>query len=478
MQFMESEKTIMKRKNIFPAVLLLCTALITGGCGAGTSEAASGSTVSAKSLSDSDSQEATSGLSASDEMFSERDLEQEADLTDATCITIESGKDEVIDSEGVYVIRGTAEDSTIIVDADSAKVQLVLDGVSITNEDSPAIYVKAADKVFITTTDSENTLSVTGTFTADGEVNTDAVIFSKDDVVLNGTGSLTITSTDGGISGKDDIKITGGTYNITSEEDAIEANDSIRISDGSFTIDAKKDALHSENSDDDSVGYIYVSGGTFNINASDDGIQATTTLTIDGGTFDITAAEGLEATYVQINDGKINISAGDDGINASTKSSKYDAMIEINGGELTINMGSGDTDALDANGSLYINGGTVDITAQFAFDFDKEAQLNGGIVTVNGEEITEITNSMTFGGQGGGFGGSGRPGKEGAPGEFEGSGRPDGEGAPGKFEGFGRPDGEGAPAGDPPANGDKVFSDNKENSESSGNNVNNDNNGN
>ena len=72
-------------------------------------------------------------------------------------------------------------------------------------------------------------------------------------------------------------------------------------------------------------------------------------------------------------------------------------------------MGSGDTDALDANGSLTINGGTVDITAQFAFDFDTTGKLNGGTVTVNGEKVTEITESMQMGGgpnggQAGGFG--------------------------------------------------------------------------
>ncbi|WP_022777989.1 carbohydrate-binding domain-containing protein [Butyrivibrio sp. AE3009] len=461
----------MKRKNRFLAILFLSTALVVGGCGASTSGSTDSVTVSTDTkesqdnagsgdqaspeertqgenrsteyLSSGDAVTATSGLLNSEEMFSDRDLEQEADLTDATYITLESGKDVAIDSEGVYVIRGTATDSSIIVDADSAKVQLVLDGVSITNADSPAIYVKAADKVFITTTDSENTLTVTGAFTADGDNNTDAVIYSKDDVVFNGTGTLTITSTANGISGKDDVKFTGGTYYITSEEDAIEAKDSIRISDGSFTINAKKDALHSENSDDDSLGYIYISGGTFDITASDDGIQATTVLMMDGGTFEISASEGLEATFVQINDGKISIEASDDGINASNKSSQYNVVIEINGGELTVNMGSGDTDALDANGNLYINGGTVDITAQFAFDFDGEAQINGGTVTVNGEEVTEITNSMTFGGPGGGPGGQGGFGGRGGQGGPNGdqSGNDDSSQRPENFDPSNMPEG-------------------------------------
>lgn len=423
----------MKRRNRFIAMLFLSTALVLGGCGLNTAGSSATEVVSmdstvpdtgneieaADETSKSTSNKTEDNMSSASvsvtsdtlldttDMFSDRDTEQEADTSEATEITLESGKDVTITEEGVYVIKGSVSDSTIIVEAeDTAKVQLVLEGVSITNSDSPAIYVKSADKVFVTTS-SDSSLTVSGTFTADADTNTDAVIYSKDDLVFNGTGSLTISSTANGISGKDDVKFTGGTYNITSEGDGIEANDSVRISDGSFTIKSAKDAIHAEDSEDTSVGFVYISGGDMKIEAADDGIQATTVLQIDGGSMDITAAEGLEATYVQINDGTINISASDDGVNATSKSTSYEVVIEINGGNLTIVMGSGDTDALDANGSLYINGGTVDITAQFAFDFDKTAELNGGTVTVNGEQVTEITNSMMMGGGMGGQGGFG-----------------------------------------------------------------------
>ena len=122
---------------------------------------------------------------------------------------------------------------------------------------------------------------------------------------------------------------------------------------------------------------------------------------IDGGALTISGGEGIEGTYVQVNGGDVSIDASDDGINATTKSTSYNATIEINGGSTSITMGSGDTDALDANGNLYINGGTVDITAQSAFDYDGEGQLNGGTVTVNGEQVTELANSMMGGGMGG-----------------------------------------------------------------------------
>lgn len=342
------------------------------------------------------------------DLFTDRDLKQTADLSEAETITLSDGKTETITKEGVYVISGSAQNAEIIVEVeDNEKVQLVLDGVSVTNASTPFIYVKNADKVFVTTTEgSDNTISVTSSFTADGDTNTDAAIFSKDDLVLNGLGKLTISSTDNGISCKDDLKITGGTYDITCASDAIEANDSIAVCGGDITISSQKDGLHSENDEDNSVGYIYICGGTFNINASSDGIQGTTVVQIDDGTFDITASEGIEGTYVQLNGGTINISASDDGINASNKSSAYPVTIEINGGDITVTMGAGDTDGIDSNGDLYINGGTVNVTGQSPFDYDGTAQHNGGTLIVNGSETDEITNQFMGGGMGGMRGGN------------------------------------------------------------------------
>ncbi|NLH49300.1 MAG: carbohydrate-binding domain-containing protein [Myxococcales bacterium] len=329
-----------------------------------------------------------------DDMFSDRDLEQVPDLSDAQYLTLSSGQNKSITEEGVYVISGNVTNATVIVNADDeAKVQLVLDGLTVTNEDSPVVYIKAAGKVFVTTTaGSNNYMKVSGTFVPDGTTNPDAVIFGKEDLTLNGKGSLKIISAKGnGVTSKDDLKITGGTLVVTSAWDSLEANNSIRICGGEMTIDSDKDALHSEYDEDDSVGFIYLSGGTLNITAADDGIRGTSYVQIDGGTIKVKSSrEGIEATKIQINDGDVDVYATDDGLNATNKSSAYSVVIEINGGNTYVKVGNGDTDGLDSNGRIVVNDGTLDVEAQNPFDCS-QAQFNGGTVIVNGSPVTQIT---------------------------------------------------------------------------------------
>ena len=354
-----------------------------------------------------------------DVLFTNRDLEQSPNLTDAKTLTVSDGETLTINAEGTYVITGSAKNCTIKVEADKkAKVQLVLQDVSVSNSDFPVIYVVSADKCFVTIQGS-NLLSVTGAFRADGETNTDAVIYSKEDITFNGTGSMKLTSTENGISGKDDVKFTGGSYEITSDLDAIEANDSVAVKDGTFSIVSKKDGVHSENDDDNTVGWIVIEGGSMTVQAKSDCLQAVTYVRIDGGNLKLNGSEGIESTYVEINGGTIDIYGSDDGINASKKSTYYATpTVVINGGDLKIEVGRGDTDAIDANGDIIVNGGTIDITSTMSsFDYDGKAEYNGGTIIINGTQVDSIPKSMM-----GGPGGWGGPGGQGDQGD---RGRPD-----------------------------------------------------
>ena len=166
---------------------------------------------------------------------------------------------------------------------------------------------------------------------------------------------------------------------------------------GSVEIDAQDDAVNADHT-------VSAEGGTYTLTAGDDGIHADESITLNGGAFTIEAWEGLEATVITINDGDINISASDDGINATPKVSNMNCGLEIGGGTITVDMAQGDTDALDSNGFLMINGGTIDLNAQSPFDYDGEESLNSGTVYVNGSQVTELYNQMMGGGQMGGQG--------------------------------------------------------------------------
>ena len=382
----------MKRMRFTVAAtgLVLAMAVLLGGCGSGSAGTA------AKKSAPGDTADTSSAVE--NELFTARDLTQTADLSDATSVTVSDGETVTITEAGVYILSGSAKNACVTVDVgDDDKVQLVLNDVSIVNEDQPCILVENADKVFITSVEkSENVFTVSGKFSSDN----DAAVFSRDDLVLNGLGTVTVSSSKDGIRTNDDLKLTGGTWAVTASNSALKAHDSILAVDGTYELTAGSDGLHAEDNDDNTTGFIVIDGGIFTIKVGDDGVHATTTATVNGGTLTITAAEGIEATQVILNDGTINIKASDDGINAGRKSNALSVKVEINGGAINIVMGSGDTDAVDSNGDLSITGGTLNITAQSPFDYDGSCSHTGGTIIVNGTETNNVTNQMA-GGRGG-----------------------------------------------------------------------------
>lgn len=290
-----------------------------------------------------------------DDMFTDRDKEVGYDEDTATAITLSddasscdsssvtiSNNTITITDEGTYLLTGSLSDGQVIVNADDKKVQLVLDSVNINCDTSAALYVKAANKVFVTlASDSENSLSNTSDFVAIDDNNIDAVIFSKDDLTLNGSGTLTVTAKYGhGIVSKDDLVITSGTYQITAAKHALSGKDSVRIADGVLTLDAGTDGIHSKNTDNDAKGFIYIANGDISITADSDGFDAEETLQVDGGNIEVAAGddglhahgdliitdgtinvtksyEGLEGMTVTVEDGDISVVSSDDGINAA-----------------------------------------------------------------------------------------------------------------------------------------------------------------
>lgn len=353
--------------------------------------------------------ESTASLLDTSDMFTDRDLNPDYDkaeeivLSDSGStstsknVSVE-GSTIMINKEGIYHITGSLSDGMIIVDSDKTeKIQLVLDGVTIHSDVSAAIYVRQADKVFVTLAEgSVNELSSGESYVAIDDNNIDAVIFSKDDLTLNGSGVLNITSPAAhGIVSKDDLVITGGDYHITAKQHGLAANDSVRIADGAYEIHAEEDGIHADDSDDSSTGFVYIENGILNINAGDDGIHGTTNVKVAGGSIDIaTCYEGIEARVVEIAGGNINIVSSDDGINAagaSTESGGFfdtdnGAAIIISGGTISVNA---EGDGVDSNGSLEISGGTIYVAGPVndgdgALDYGTTAKVTGGTIVMYG----------------------------------------------------------------------------------------------
>lgn len=280
----------MKKHCLLP--LLMAAAVLVSGCQAAEAADATGQTA----------------LVTPSDMFTDRDLEVGYDETTAAAITL-SGSTASCDSdavtidggtititdEGTYILSGTLNDGMVIVDAEETdKIQLVLDNASIHCADCAALYVRQADKVFVTTAaDSQNALSSGETFTQLDDNNIDGVIFSKADLTLNGLGTLTVDSPAGhGVVTKDDLVVTSGTYVITATGQGLSGKDSVRIADGTFTLTTGKDAIQSDNTEDTDKGFVYLAGGSFTITAEGDGLSASSWMQVDDATCTITTGGG------------------------------------------------------------------------------------------------------------------------------------------------------------------------------------------
>lgn len=303
--------------------------------------------------------------------------------TDGGAVTITKG--------GTYVLSGVFNGQILIDAGKEELVHLVLAGAQMTCTDSAAIYGVQSDKIVITLQDGTvNQIEDGETYvyeTAEEE-EPNAAIFSKDDLTINGTGSLIVQGNyEDAIGTKDDLLIVSGNYQIDAVEDGVQGKDSLTILDGTFIITAGNDALKASNDTDTDKGWVLIDNGTYTISAGDDAIHAETELTIHGGTIDIVACqEGIEGQTVTVNDGMISVKASDDGINAVSGQGSGDISITINGGEIYVNA---DGDGLDSNDALVINGGTVYVEGPTndgngIMDYEYSGEIHGGIFVATG----------------------------------------------------------------------------------------------
>ena len=349
------------------------------------------------------------------------DLSDGSSSTDCGSVSINDDTITITDT-GTYNITGTLTNGKISIEAqDDDKIQLVLNNVQITNDNDCAVYVENAKKVFVTAAEG-TTSSITNAGEFTGE-SADGVIYSKDDLTLNGTGILNVSTQYGhGIVCNDDLKICSTNITVNAKNHAVEANNSISISGAELELISGEDALHCDNDEDEEKGCIYLTGSTILINSQDDAIHSSNYIVIDDGKTDIqNCNEGIEATKIEINGGEVNVVSTDDGFNASSGSSSDNMQgsspmpngidagsqeqsqfdkgskpriadtdeschIIIAGGTVSIDSGG---DGIDSNGYLLQTGGDVTVygpenSGNGAIDYGIASKITGGTIVAFG----------------------------------------------------------------------------------------------
>jgi lipopolysaccharide export system protein LptA len=265
-----------------------------------------------------------------------------------------------ITAAGTYRLSGEITDGQIAVNAGKEdEVRLILDGFTISNTSSSAVYGIKSGSITITTEEGTDNYISDGTqyqYEEEGADEPDAAVFSKDDIILEGSGTLTVTGNYGcGIRSKDDLTVKSGTYVIDAVQDAMKGKDSVEIEGGTFTLNAGEDGIQASNDEEEDKGYVKISDGTFSITAAAKGIKAETLLEVTGGTIDIDSKD--DAVHcngdVNITGGTFTIATGDDGIHA-------DNQVVIDDGTITIIESYEGIEGL----TIDINGGVIDVTSE------------------------------------------------------------------------------------------------------------------
>ena len=260
------------------------------------------------------------------------------------------GTDVSITAAGTYVFSGDCDNGSITVKKGVTGVTIVLNGLTLTNDDSAAITLnKTAEASLIAAAGTTNTVADT-----EGSNDENAAVKVKSGAALaiGGTGTLTVDgNAKNGIKGAADAVITVAEVklNINAADDGLSCDDELNITGGTLSITAGGDAVKAspdtgdtENPDTTSLGNVTISGGTLTLNATGEGVQADGDLTISGGTF-----------HVKTNGGNTTALTDD---SASCKGFKAGKTLTVTGGTLTVDSAD---DALHANTDVTISGGTL-----------------------------------------------------------------------------------------------------------------------
>lgn len=339
------------------------------------------------------------------------------------------GRKVTITSAGTYSLSGTLSDGQVIVDTEAEEpVVLILNGVTIHSATSAPIYIAdAKEAVIILAPGTTNTVSDSDAYTLEeGSDEPNAAIFSKADLTIEGSGSLTVTGNyNDGIASKDGLVVASGTLIVNAADDGIRGKDHPIVQGGTITVTAGGDGLKSDNAEDTTRGYILIESGVINVVAGGDAITAQTDVLITSGELTLTtgggsrgriaadvSAKGIKGlTRVVIDGGTFTIDSADDAIHSNKD-------IIIHGGTFAIATGD---DAIHADASIEINDGDFAVTTCYEGIESAAITINGGDFHIAAsDDALNVAGGNDGSGMMAGPGRGGRPGMGGAPGAMRG----------------------------------------------------------
>jgi len=287
-----------------------------------------------------------------------------------------------ITGSGTYRLTGSLTDGHLIVNAGSeAFVRLLFGGTSINCSSGAPVVVQKASKVIIILEDAtENTLTDGLTYVVDEDNEPNAALFSKAYLGFSGKGTLYVKANySDGITSKDGMTISAGTFSVTAKDDGIRGKDYLVVHDGKFTVSSGGDGLKSDNEEAAALGYISIDKGSFKIAASGDAVSAKTNVEIADGTFDLESGGGAGAKEGPAPGGGGGTSGGYSGT-VSAKGIKGLTSVKIAAGSFTINSAD---DALHSDNEVSLNGGTFTIsTGDDAIHADKSILLKADSLNI------------------------------------------------------------------------------------------------
>lgn len=269
-----------------------------------------------------------------------------------------------ISAAGVYRLSGSYEGQIVVDAPEDARVVLILDGATITNDSGAAILAETGDDLVISLSGASR---IVDTSSAAESSLANAAIYADMDLTMTGEGSLEVSSTaNDAITSTDDLTILSGSISVKAGDDGLRGKDSLSVLGGTITVESGGDGLKSDEDEDATAGYVLIRGGEISVVAGGDGIVAHSDALLAGGSIDIESGGGASTGAA---------------LETSSKGVKTGVYLIVEGADLSVDSAD---DSLHSDGAIRLSSGTLELASgDDGIHAEVAAVLDGADVTVS-----------------------------------------------------------------------------------------------